>query len=97
MSIWEQVASIAAVSEGYFDDVQLSKTKEAQDALLTNLWSNHTEMKQLSKGDKKFGEDKAIYEIVKNVMSKSERIPKLDESFVCLLRKYCRLQMAKAL
>ena len=67
MSIWEQVASIAAVSEGYFDDVPAAKIKEAQDALLTNLWSNHkTEMKQLSKGDKKFGEDKAIYEIVKN-------------------------------
>ena len=68
MSIWEQVASIAAVSEGYFDDVPAAKIKEAQDALLTNLWSNHkAEMKQLSKGDKKFGEDKAIYEIVKNV------------------------------
>ena len=67
MSIWEQIASIAAVSEGYFDDVPAAKIKEAQDALLTNLWSNHkTEMKQLSKGDKKFGEDKAIYEIVKN-------------------------------
>ena len=67
MSIWEQVASIAAVSEGYFDDVPAAKIKEAQDALLTNLWSNHkTEMKQLSKGDKKFAEDKAIYEIVKN-------------------------------
>lgn len=67
MSIWEQVASIAAVSEGYFDDVPAAKIKEAQDALLTNLWSNHkTEMNQLSKGDKKFGEDKAIYEIVKN-------------------------------
>ena len=67
MSIWEQVASIAAVSEGYFDDVPAAKIKEAQDALLTNLWSNHkTEMKQLSKGDKKFGEDKAIYETVKN-------------------------------
>ena len=67
MSIWEQVASIAAVSEGYFDDVPAAKIKEAQDALLTNLWSNHkTEMKQLSKGDKKIAEDKAIYEIVKN-------------------------------
>jgi F-type H+/Na+-transporting ATPase subunit alpha len=67
MSIWEQVASIAAVSEGYFDDVPAAKIKEAQDALLMNLWSNHkAEMKQLSKGDKKFGEDKAIYETVKN-------------------------------
>lgn len=67
MSIWEQVASIAAVSEGYFDDVPAAKIKEAQDTLLTNLWSNHkAEMKQLSKGDKKFGEDKVIYEIVKN-------------------------------
>jgi F-type H+/Na+-transporting ATPase subunit alpha len=46
MSIWEQVASIAAVSEGYFDDVPAAKIKEAQDALLTNLWSNHkAEMK----------------------------------------------------
>ena len=63
----EQVISFYCVTNGYFDDVPAAKIKEAQDALLTNLWSNHkTEMKQLSKGDKKFGEDKAIYEIVKN-------------------------------
>lgn len=53
MSIWEQVASIFAVSEGLFDKVSVAKIKDAQTALLTKLWTDHkAEMKELSKGDK---------------------------------------------
>ncbi|MDB5177890.1 MAG: atpA, partial [Candidatus Saccharibacteria bacterium] len=53
MSIWEQVASIFAVSEGLFDKVAVAKIKDAQAALLTKLWTDHkAEMKELSKGDK---------------------------------------------
>lgn len=66
MSVWEQVASIVAVTEGCFDDVSAANIKDAQDALLTRLWTNNkAEMKELNKGDKKFGEDKAIAELVK--------------------------------
>lgn len=53
MSIWEQVASIYAASEGKFDSVPVAHIKEAQAALLTRLWSDHKEaMRTLNKGDK---------------------------------------------
>jgi len=52
-SIWEQVASIYAVSEGFFDKVKPANIKNAQTALLTRLWADHkTEMRELNKGDK---------------------------------------------
>ncbi|MGB4762584.1 MAG: F0F1 ATP synthase subunit alpha [Candidatus Saccharimonas sp.] len=54
MSIWEQCASIFAVSEGLFDDVPAKNIKEAQKALLTRLWTDHkAEMKALNKGSEK--------------------------------------------
>jgi F-type H+-transporting ATPase subunit alpha len=53
MGIWEQVASIFAVSSGAFDDVTVAKIKDAQAALLTKLWTDHKEeMRTLNKGDK---------------------------------------------
>jgi F-type H+-transporting ATPase subunit alpha len=53
MSIWEQVASIYAVTNGLFDKVSVSKIKEAQVALLTRLWTEHKDdMRTLDKGDK---------------------------------------------
>lgn len=53
MGIWEQVASIYAVSEGLFDNVPVAKIKDAQEALLTKLWSEHKDdMRTLNKGDK---------------------------------------------
>lgn len=56
MSIWEQVVSIYAVSEGLFDEVSPSKIKDAQAALLTRLWSDHKDaMRELNKGDKMTG------------------------------------------
>lgn len=54
MSIWEQCASIFAVSEGHFDKVPASNIKDAQKALLTRLWTDHkAEMKDLNKGSEK--------------------------------------------
>jgi F-type H+-transporting ATPase subunit alpha len=53
MSIWEQVASIFTVNQGFFDGVSVAKIKDAQAALLTRLWSDHKEvMRTLNKGDK---------------------------------------------
>lgn len=52
-SIWEQVASIFAVTNGLFDNVPAAKIKDAQTALLTRLWKDHrTAMEVLEKGDK---------------------------------------------
>ena len=53
MSVWEQVASMYAVSNGLFDKVSVAKIKDAQTALLTRLWTEHKEdMRTLDKGDK---------------------------------------------
>ena len=38
MSVWEQFVSIHAVTGGMFDEVPVSKIKDAQSALLTHLW-----------------------------------------------------------
>ena len=53
MSVWEQVASMYAVSNGLFDKVAVAKIKDAQTAFLTRLWTDHKEdMRTLDKGDK---------------------------------------------
>jgi F-type H+-transporting ATPase subunit alpha len=53
MSVWQQVASIAAVTNGYFDNVPAGKIKDAQAALLIKLWSDHKkDMSELDKGGK---------------------------------------------
>jgi F-type H+-transporting ATPase subunit alpha len=52
-SIWEQVSSIYAVTNGLFDEVAPAHIKDAQNAMLTKLWAdNKAEMKELEKGDK---------------------------------------------
>jgi F-type H+-transporting ATPase subunit alpha len=52
-SIWEQVASIYAVTNGLFDAVTPAHIKDAQTAMLTRLRAdNKVEMKDLDKGDK---------------------------------------------
>ena len=56
--IWEQSASIFAVSQGLFDNVTVAKIKDAQTALLTNLWKDHKkEMQELNKGGEKVAAD----------------------------------------
>jgi F-type H+-transporting ATPase subunit alpha len=68
MSIWEQVASIYAVSEGCFDDVPVAKIKDAQAALLTKLWTDHkNEMRELNKGSEKIDKDSPSAQLIKRV------------------------------
>jgi F-type H+/Na+-transporting ATPase subunit alpha len=68
MSIWEQVSSLYAVSEGLFDNVAVNKIKEAQAALLTRLWTDHKEdMRKLNTGDKP--DDKLMATIKKVAIS----------------------------
>lgn len=65
MSVWEQVVSIYAVSSGIFDSVAADKIKDAQAALLAKLWTDHKDdMRTLSKGDKKFGDDEELVKLV---------------------------------
>jgi F-type H+-transporting ATPase subunit alpha len=53
MSVWEQVASMYAVSNGLFDKVSVAKIKDAQTAFLTRLWTDHKDaMRTLDKGEK---------------------------------------------
>jgi F-type H+/Na+-transporting ATPase subunit alpha len=68
-SIWEQVASIYAVTNGLFDHVQPSHVKDAQTALLTRLWTDHkSDMRDLDKGDKPTdAQIKAIESVAKSV------------------------------
>lgn len=54
MSVWEQAASVFAVSEGLFDEVPAGNIKDAQKALLTRLWTdNKKDMQELNKGSEK--------------------------------------------
>ncbi|AHB42527.1 ATP synthase subunit alpha [Candidatus Saccharibacteria bacterium RAAC3_TM7_1] len=68
MSVWEQTASIYAVSEGTFDSVPVAKIKDAQSAMLTKLWTDHkSEMHELDKGDEKVGTDSPAAKLIVNV------------------------------
>lgn len=52
-SVWEQVASVYAVTNGLFDKVKPAKIKDAQAALLARLSTEHAdEMKELNIGAK---------------------------------------------
>jgi F-type H+-transporting ATPase subunit alpha len=65
MGVWEQVASIFAVSEGLFDNVPSHKIKDAQKALLTRLWTdNKSEMRELNKGAEKVESDSAVAKLI---------------------------------
>lgn len=71
MSIWEQVASIYTVNAGLFDKVPVEKIKDAQKALLTNLWTDHkTLMQEIAKGAKKIDE----YDGFSDAIKKAARI-----------------------
>lgn len=65
MGIWEQVVSIQAVSSGAFDKVPADKVKDAQAALLAKLWAeNKEQMRELNKGNAKFGDDEKLLKLV---------------------------------
>ena len=72
MSVWEQAASIFAVSEGLFDKVPAANIKDTQKALLTRLWTdNKKDMQALNKGAEKLEADsdhgKLIAKVAKSV------------------------------
>lgn len=68
MAIWQQVASIFAVSEGCFDNVPAAKIKDAQAALLTKLGSEHKkEMNELDKGTEKVESGSPSAKIIEKV------------------------------
>lgn len=68
MSVWEQVASIRAVSSGSFDKVPVTKIKEAQTALLTRLWKDHKkDMQELNEGSEKIEDDTKVAQLLDKV------------------------------
>lgn len=71
MSIWQQVVSILAVTEGYFDKVSIAKIKEAQAAVLARIWAdNKKEMELLETGAKPTDEIRAVIEKVTTTVAK---------------------------
>ncbi len=71
MSVWEQFVSIHAVTSGAFDNVPVAKIKEAQAALLTQLWKNNKDaMRELNKGDKPADEQLKLIDDVTQAAAK---------------------------
>jgi len=71
LSVWQQVASIAAVTNGYFDSVAAPKIKDAQAALIAKLWATRqTEMTELDKGAKPTAETLHLIETVARTVAK---------------------------
>ena len=71
MSVWEQFVSIHAVTSGAFDNVPVAKIKEAQAALLTQLWKNSKDaMRELNKGAKPTDEQLQIIDEATQVAAK---------------------------
>ena len=70
-AVWEQVVSIAAVTNGYFDTVPAAKIKDAQAALITKLGSAHKkDMTELDKGGKPTPEMIKLIETVARTAAK---------------------------
>lgn len=69
MGIWEQFVSIRAVTNGGFDEVPVKNIKDAQDAVLSRLWTEQKEtMRELNKGGKPTDEQlQVIDELTKKV------------------------------
>ena len=71
MSVWEQFVSIHAVTSGAFDNVPVAKIKEAQAALLTQLWKNSKDaMRELNKGAKPTDEQLRVIDEATQVAAK---------------------------
>ena len=69
LSVWQQVASIYAATEGAFDAVPVEQVKAAQAALLAGLEQKHAKVvTELQKGDKPTDEaKKTILDVAKSV------------------------------
>jgi F-type H+-transporting ATPase subunit alpha len=73
-SIWEQVASIYAVSAGAFDKVPVASIKDAQEAMLTKLWTDHKkDMQELNKGDQKVEKDTPIAKLIEKAATSAAK------------------------
>ena len=71
MSVWGQFVSIHAVTSGAFDNVPVAKIKEAQAALLTQLWKNSKDaMRELNKGAKPTDEQLQVIDEATQVAAK---------------------------
>lgn len=71
MSIWQQVVSILAVTEGYFDKVPVANIKAAQAAVLTRIWAdNKKDMDILEGGAKPTDAIRAVIEKVVTATAK---------------------------
>ena len=71
MSVWEQFVSIHAVTSGAFDNVPVTKIKEAQATLLTQLWKNSKDaMRELNKGAKPTDEQLQVIDEVTQTAAK---------------------------
>lgn len=65
MSVWEQTASVFAVSDGHFDSIPVGKVKNAQEAMLTRLWKDNKEaMQTLNKGAEKVEKDSEAAKLI---------------------------------
>ena len=71
MSVWQQVVSILAVTNGYFDTVPAAKIKDAQSATITRLWKdNKKEMDILDRGAKPTEDILAVIETTAKAVAK---------------------------
>jgi F-type H+/Na+-transporting ATPase subunit alpha len=71
LSVWEQAASILAVTKGAFDDVPAEKIKDAQAALLTRLTADHKKaMQELNAGAKPSDDTMATIEKAAHAVAK---------------------------
>ena len=69
--VWEQVSSIYSVTNGFFDEVEPARVKDAQAALLTRLWVDHKDaMRVINKGDKPSDESLKMIERVARAVAK---------------------------
>ncbi len=68
MSVWEQVASIHAISSGAFDNIPVEKIQDAREAYLLKLWKDSKkEMQKLNEGGKP--DDKVLDLLTKTAKS----------------------------
>ncbi len=71
MSVWQQVVSILAVTNGYFDTVPAAKIKDAQSATIARLWKdNKKEMDILDRGAKPTEDILAVIESTAKAVAK---------------------------
>lgn len=75
LGVWEQTVSVYAVSSGFFAGVPVARIKDAQEAFITRLWTDHKDaMKAIAKGDKPTDEQlKLVEDVAKKVAKGFEK------------------------